>query len=82
MTGRQVLQQAIGLATGDGLRGCPPFVRAAALERPHLGQQQEIRPVLAHRLLDQAAGLGEVGRLVVDRAHLDHAHTHPGPSLP
>ena len=45
MPGRQLLQQAISLAARDRLRGRPPLLRAAALKRPHLRQQQEVRPI-------------------------------------
>ena len=74
-----LLQERVRLAVGDRLGGLAPLLDAAALERPDLRQEDQVRPVLAHRLLDQPSRLSKIGGLVVDRAHLDHAYAHGWP---
>ncbi len=79
---REVADEGIGRAAGRGgavrkqFGGRALGVARASQEIETFGQQHPIGSVFGHRLLDQGRGLGEIGRLVVDRVHLDERDLH------
>ena len=83
---RHLAQEFIGGPTGaaglrQGLRSGEFLLARAAQAGPDFRQSQQIRALAGHGTGDQAAGLGDVLRLVRRRRHLDHTHPHAHPSL-